>query len=56
MLLKADDSAVPLEIVDVSIPEPGYPKVPRISVITLSGELDQSTRQPAVVLPGEIRR
>jgi len=42
--LKADGEAVPLKIVDVWIPEPGYPKVPRISVITLRGELDQSTR------------
>ena len=43
LYLKADDALVPLEIVDVSIPEPGYPKVPRISVIMLSGELDQSS-------------
>ncbi len=42
--LKADDIVVPLDIVDVSIPEPGYTKVPRISVITLSGGLDQSSR------------
>ena len=45
LFLKADGDIVPLEIVDVWIPEPGYPKVPRISVITLSGELDQSTRR-----------
>jgi len=44
LFLKADNQIVPLEMVDVWIPEPGYPKVPRISVITLSGELDQSTR------------
>ena len=43
LYLKADDVLVPLGIVDVTIPEPGYPKVPRISVIMLSGELDQST-------------
>lgn len=43
LYLKADDVLVPLAIVDVTIPEPGYPKVPRISVIMLSGELDQST-------------
>ncbi|MGB5275833.1 MAG: HupE/UreJ family protein [Gammaproteobacteria bacterium] len=42
--LKADKQTVPLEMTDVWIPEPGYPKVPRISVITLRGELDQSTR------------
>jgi hydrogenase/urease accessory protein HupE len=45
LFLKADGHTVPLEIADVWIPEPGYPKVPRISVITLSGELDQSTRR-----------
>jgi hydrogenase/urease accessory protein HupE len=44
LFLEADGQPVPLEIIDVHIPEPGYPKVPRISVITLSGELDQSTR------------
>lgn len=44
IFLKADDSLVPLEIVDVWIPEPGYTKVPRISVIKLRGELDQSSR------------
>ncbi len=43
LYLKADGVLVPLEIVDVTIPEPGYPKVPRISVIMLSGELDQSS-------------
>ncbi len=42
IFLKADDVVVPLEIVDVSIPEPGYTKVPRISVINLRGKLDQS--------------
>jgi hydrogenase/urease accessory protein HupE len=40
--LKADDIPVPLEIVDVTIPEPGYTKVPRISVINLRGDIDQS--------------
>jgi len=44
LALQADGKDVPLVIADVSIPEPGYPKVPRISVITLSGELDQQTR------------
>jgi hydrogenase/urease accessory protein HupE len=39
--LKADGIDVPLQIVDVTIPGPGYTKVPRISVINLSGELDQ---------------
>jgi hydrogenase/urease accessory protein HupE len=44
IFLKADGQPVVLEIVDVKIPEPGYTKVPRISVITLGAELDQSTR------------
>jgi len=44
IFLKADGLLVDLEIVDVRIPQPGYTKVPRISVISLSAELDQSTR------------
>ncbi len=44
IFLKADDVIVLLEIADVWIPEPGYTKVPRISVIKLKGELDQSSR------------
>jgi hydrogenase/urease accessory protein HupE len=44
IFLKADGLPVDLDIIDVSIPEPGYTKVPRISVITLSAELDQSSR------------
>jgi len=42
IVLKADGIVVPLEIVDVTIPEPGYTKVPRISVINLRGDLDPS--------------
>lgn len=42
--LKADGLDVELEIVDVSIPVPGYTKVPRISVITLGGVIDQGAR------------
>ncbi len=44
IFLKADDVIVLLEIADVWIPEPGYTKVPRISVIKLKGELDQNSR------------
>ena len=44
IFLKADGQPVELAITDVWIPEPGYTKVPRISVITLSGALDLSTR------------
>jgi len=42
--LEADGIVVPLEIVDVWIPEPGYTKVPRISVITLRGDLEQDRK------------
>jgi len=44
IFLKADGQPVALDITNVRIPEPGYTKVPRISVITLSAALDQSTR------------
>ena len=44
IFLKADGLPLGLEIIDVRIPEAGYTKVPRISVITLSAELDQNTR------------
>lgn len=38
--LKVDGQPVSLRITEVAIPEPGYTKVPRPSVITLSGEAD----------------
>lgn len=44
VFLNADDAKVQLVIDSVSIPEPGYTKVPRISVIILSGELDRRVR------------
>lgn len=44
VFLKADGLPLGLDIIDVRIPETGYTKVPRISVITLSAELDQNTR------------
>jgi hydrogenase/urease accessory protein HupE len=37
-----DDEPVPLTVTRVEIPEPGYPKVPRISVIYLEGKVDRS--------------
>ena len=40
----ADGIGVELEIERVTIPEPGYTKVPRISVIELTGTLDRSTK------------
>lgn len=40
--LKIDDQTVPLIITEVKIPEPGYTKVPRISLILLSGGIDRS--------------
>lgn len=44
IFLKADGQPVSLHIINVKIPEPGYTKVPRISVITLGADLDQGTR------------
>jgi len=41
--LLADGKAVPLEIRTVDIPEPGYTKVPRISLIVLNAALQRST-------------
>ena len=40
--LKLDGTRVPLQITRIDIPEPGYPKVPRTSVITLEGDIDRS--------------
>ena len=37
--LKFDGNTVPLSISDISIPEPGYTKVPRISLITMQGSI-----------------
>ncbi len=42
--LKADGKAVQLRVSDIHIPEPGYTKVPRISTVQLSGELDRSAK------------
>jgi hydrogenase/urease accessory protein HupE len=44
VFLNADNAEVQLVVDSVSIPEPGYTKVPRISVIILSGELDRSVK------------
>ena len=41
----ADGLGVELAIDKVTIPEPGYTKVPRISVIELTGTLDRSTKE-----------
>ncbi len=40
--LKLDGKRVPLQITRIDIPEPGYPKVPRTSVIILEGNIDRS--------------
>lgn len=42
--LLADGKPVLLEITNIDIPEPGYTKVPRISLIELRAALDRSTR------------
>ena len=41
--LSGDSEGIPLKITKVKIPEPGYTKVPRISVISLSGQVDLHT-------------
>lgn len=43
--LEFDGERVPMTVTRVEIPEPGYPKVPRISVVTLEGEVDRTTSQ-----------
>jgi hydrogenase/urease accessory protein HupE len=42
--LRFDGEHVPLSITRIDIPEPGYPKVPRISVMTLAGDIDRSVK------------
>ena len=44
IFLKAEQLKVSLIINSVDIPEPGYTKVPRISIISLSGEILPNTR------------
>jgi hydrogenase/urease accessory protein HupE len=43
--LDFDGRRVPLAITGVEIPEPGYIKVPRTSIITLEGRIDRSVEQ-----------
>lgn len=43
--LNFDGQPVKLQISDVSIPEPGYTKVPRISLIVFEGEIDREIQQ-----------
>ncbi|MCW8923264.1 MAG: HupE/UreJ family protein [Gammaproteobacteria bacterium] len=45
VFLKTETGEVSLAIDSVSIPEPGYTKVPRISVIKLTGEILPGTRE-----------
>ena len=42
--LKADDKKIALTISSIKIPEPGYTKVPRISLITLKGHIEKNTK------------
>ena len=44
IFLKADGVRVPLHIASVTIPAPGYTKVPRPSIIILEGPLDRATQ------------
>ena len=43
--IKLDSESVPLIIESVKIPEPGYTKVPRISTVTLTGQVDRYRKQ-----------
>lgn len=43
--LRFDGERAPLSITSTTIPEPGYTKVPRISVIMLEGKVDRSAKQ-----------
>ncbi len=42
--LTFDGKRVPLTITGIDIPEPGYTKVPRISVITIEGDIERTAR------------
>lgn len=42
--LKLDGKQIPLSISSVEIPEPGYTKVPRTSLIILQGKIDRSIK------------
>ena len=44
IFLKADDSVISLAVDKVDVPPPGYTKVPRISIIYLSGELPSGSQ------------
>ena len=43
--VKLDGQSIPLKMGSVEIPEPGYTKVPRISVMYLSGKIDRNKKQ-----------
>jgi len=43
--IKLDGESIPLIIQSIDIPEPGYTKVPRISTITLTGQVDRDRKQ-----------
>lgn len=51
--LKADGTPLPLTITAVEIPEPGYTKVPRISVLTITAPLARSTETLQWYYPGK---
>ncbi len=51
--LKLDDKLVPIKISKVSIPEPGYTKVPRISLIVLTGNINRSVQTISWFYPSQ---
>jgi len=49
--LNFDQQPVKLQITDVQIPEPGYVKVPRISLIIFEGPIDKQVKQLSWLYP-----
>lgn len=48
-----DGERVPLAVTHIEIPEPGYTKVPRISVIILEGNIDRTARSVTWYYPAQ---
>lgn len=58
--LKLDDEIVQVKIIAVTIPEPGYTKVPRISLIRLQGKINRTVEKiswfyPAIYADNAVR-
>lgn len=53
IFLKADGQKINLRVSSVKIPDPGYVKVPRMSVIILEGPLDHATKSLQFYYPAD---